>query len=116
MVVQRHLRRVLQTTINLGQDQQRYFGPYPYFQGSRIELSTFGSVRHYAGVFNALEFQRRQAVAARQNDRFPFFFGTDSTSNRRVFNATRSGQLYVVVRVGVFNTGGGTITVLLDLS
>ena len=115
MVAQRHLHRVLQATINVGQDSQQFFGPYPYAQGSRIELSSFGNVKHYAGVFNDAEFQRRRTVAARQNGRFPFIFGTDRTNQRRVFNASRSGYLYVVIRVGVFNPGGGTITVLLDV-
>ncbi len=115
MVARRPLRRYLNQSITLGANQERYFGPYPYYVGQTIEVTSFGSVRHYVGVFNAQEYARRRAIAARPPGRFPFSFGSDRTRQHYTFNATGSGQLYVVVRVGVFNPSGGTIQVVLDV-
>lgn len=115
MAAGRPLFRVLSQTVTLGSDQERHFGPYTYNANWGVDARSFGSVRHYFGVFNDHEYQRRRAIAAQRAGRFPFPFGSDRTAHHLAFNATQNGQLYVVVRVGVFNPGGGMITVVLDI-
>lgn len=103
------------TTINFRADQEWHSPAYAYRQGQTIELVTFGNVKHYAGVFDVATFAQRLQQAARQQNRFPFMFGTDRFRQRIVFTARNSGHLRVVIRVGVFNPGGGAVTVALNI-
>lgn len=105
-------RVLLDQTIVLGPNQEQHFGPISYLDNWKLILSSSGTVRHYLGLFDQAEYARLTSIRTAAG-RFPFVFGTDRTGHLLYFNTQSNGQLYVVVRVGVFNPQG-TIRVRLE--
>ncbi len=103
---------LLDQTVGLGPNEEQDFGPIPYYSGWKLLLSSSGTVRHYLGLYDQAEYQRLRSLTT-PGGRFPFVFGSDRTGHLLEFNTQGFGQVYVVLRVGVFNPRG-TIRVRLE--
>ena len=101
--------RLLDQTVTLGPNQEHDFGPVHYYPNQNLRLTSAGTVRHYLGLFEAPRYQQLRGLGGR----FPFAWGSDRTGHDLTFSTTGFGQLFVVVRVGIFNPQG-TIRVILE--
>ena len=94
---------LLDEQISLGSGKEKDYGPFHLVPDSFLRLQCRGDVRLYAGIFPALEYA---ANRARNPTMYPFTFGSDRMSWSLSTNATREGDYWIVLRVGVFTRSG----------